>query len=337
MCVRIADELNLFDLLVANSPITIAQLADTTGASSGLIARLFRTLVGMGFVRQIDHEHFASTAVTKQMTLPSVRAGVRFFYDQGFPILSKAPAYFKHNGHRLPEGMLDGPFQFTHNTSEDCYTFWSKQSGVMENFNTFMQGLFGTPMRLGWLDWFPIQEICLAGFDRGKSEYCFVDVGGGKGHEGEAVLKKFPGVQGKFVVQDLPFVIKDIAYLDSRVERMAHDFTTPQPVKGARVYFLQNILHNWASPVCHTILSNLRAAMIPGYSKILIGNIILPEENVPLRNSGLDIAMLFLHSGAQRSEAEWRGLVEGAGLAVEKVWYPPGDGDGIVEVMRPYE
>lgn len=75
--------------------------------------------------------------------------------------------------------------------------------------------------------------------------------------------------------------------------------------------------------------------MIPGYSKLLVGNIILPDENVPLRASGLDIAMLFLHSGSQRSEAEWRGLIEGAGLRVLKVWRPQGDGDGIIEAEVP--
>lgn len=87
--------------------------------------------------------------------------------------------------------------------------------------------------------------------------------------------------------------------------------------------------------MCQTILSHVRDAMSPGYSRLLIGNIILAESDVPLRNSGLDIAMLYLHSGAQRSESEWRELVESAGLTVVKVWRPPGDGDGIVEVERP--
>lgn len=75
--------------------------------------------------------------------------------------------------------------------------------------------------------------------------------------------------------------------------------------------------------------------MIPGYSKLLIGNIILPDENVPLRASGLDIAMLFLHSGSQRSEAEWRALLEEGGFTVIKVWLPHGDGDGIIEAEVP--
>lgn len=71
--------------------------------------------------------------------------------------------------------------------------------------------------------------------------------------------------------------------------------------------------------------------MSSGYSKVLIGNIILPDENVPLRASGLDIAMLFMHSGSQRSEAEWRALLEAAGFRIIKVWLPQGDGDGIIE------
>lgn len=133
MCVRIADDLDLFTLLSTQSPRTLAELVSITGAEQGLITRIFRTLVGMGFVRQVDSTHFAANAVTKQMAMPSVRAGVKFFYDQGYPILTHAPAYFMANGYRLPRSMTDGPFQFAHGTDEDCYTYWSKQAGVMEN------------------------------------------------------------------------------------------------------------------------------------------------------------------------------------------------------------
>lgn len=71
--------------------------------------------------------------------------------------------------------------------------------------------------------------------------------------------------------------------------------------------------------------------MTPGNGKLLIGNVILPDENVPLRQSGLDIAMLLMHSGSQRSELEWRKLLQEAGFDVKNVWKPDGDGDGIIE------
>ena len=104
----------------------------------------------------------------------------RTSYDQGFPILSRAPEYFRNNGYKLPQGQSDGPFNFAHDTLEDCFTYWSKQDGVMENFNVFMNGVFGSPARLHWTDWFPFEEICFNGFSPrvGGSEFVWVDVGG---------------------------------------------------------------------------------------------------------------------------------------------------------------
>ena len=75
--------------------------------------------------------------------------------------------------------------------------------------------------------------------------------------------------------------------------------------------------------------------MIPGYSKLLVADIVMTDQNVPLRQSGLDIAMLFLHSGSQRSGAEYHQIFEQAGLKICKIWLPPGDGDGIVEAEVP--
>lgn len=228
--------------------------------------------------------------------------------------------------------MTDGPFQFANKTKLQTYDYWAT-TGADKQFNTFMQGLFGTPARLRWLDWFPMDEVALQGFDKSKGEYLLVDVGGGRGHESEAILEKYPlsARAGRFVLEDLGFVIDDIGKLDPHIEKLAHDFTQSQPIKGARVYFLQNVLHNWADPVCNTILTQLRGVMTAGYSKLLIGNIIIPSENAPLRQCGLDIAMLTLHSGAQRSETEWTWLLESNGFKVVKFWHAPGDGDGIVE------
>ncbi|KAF2726271.1 S-adenosyl-L-methionine-dependent methyltransferase [Polychaeton citri CBS 116435] len=334
MCVRVADELKIFDLLCEKSPRSTQELASITGAEHGLIVRVMRVLGGMGFAFQQSKNIYSATAVSKQMTLPSVRAGIKTFHTEGFPAVHRSIDYFKENGWRLPRAMNDNPYNFAEGTTENPFTHMSKKPGVMETFNVFMQGLFGTPFRLGWSDWFPIKEVALDGFDETQGNgVCFVDVGAGKGHEGNLVLQKYPETKGKFIAQDLEFVISDIqkGELDHRIETMVHDFTKPQPVKGARVYFLQNILHDWASPVCHEILTSLREAMTPGYSKLIVCNIILPEGNVPLRQSCLDVAMLYMHSGQQRTQEEFRELFETAGLKVTKFWLPPGDGDGIVE------
>lgn len=73
--------------------------------------------------------------------------------------------------------------------------------------------------------------------------------------------------------------------------------------------------------------------MLPGYSKLLLCNIILEDESVSLRQTGLDMGMLALHSGKQRDENQWRGLLEKSGFEVLAIHRPPGDGDGIVEAQ----
>lgn len=78
MCVRVADDLKLFDHLEAKSPRSTKELAVITGAEEGLLLRLLRTASGMGFARQIGPREFAATAVSMQMTKASVRAGLKF-------------------------------------------------------------------------------------------------------------------------------------------------------------------------------------------------------------------------------------------------------------------
>ena len=76
--------------------------------------------------------------------------------------------------------------------------------------------------------------------------------------------------------------------------------------------------------------------MTPGYSKLILGEFILRNTGTSLLAAGFDLQMMALHSGMERSERQWRTLLEGAGLEVTKVAFPPGteNGEGIVEVMR---
>jgi demethylsterigmatocystin 6-O-methyltransferase len=80
MCVRVADDLKLFDMLSEHSPYPVAvkTMAAASGAQEALLLRLLRTLAGMGLVRQVARDDFAATRVSVHMTKASVRAGVRF-------------------------------------------------------------------------------------------------------------------------------------------------------------------------------------------------------------------------------------------------------------------
>lgn len=109
MCVRVADDLHLFDLLCESSPRTVQDLSQITEAQPSLIRRLLRTLAGMGFVTQLDGESYSPNKVSRQMVMRSVRAGVKFFHEESLPSVRYAPEYFRKNGYRLPRSMNDGP------------------------------------------------------------------------------------------------------------------------------------------------------------------------------------------------------------------------------------
>lgn len=87
MCIRIADDLDLFRLL-AEKPRTAQELAQFSGAQYELVLRVMRVLVATGFAAQAGHHRYDATLATRNMTLPSVRAGVRLKYFQPFTSFS---------------------------------------------------------------------------------------------------------------------------------------------------------------------------------------------------------------------------------------------------------
>lgn len=81
MAVRVADDLKLYDILVEHGSRTAQEMADITGAELLLIVRIMRVLVGIGLAGQSNKTTYFPTPGTRQMTLPSVRAGVKFKCD----------------------------------------------------------------------------------------------------------------------------------------------------------------------------------------------------------------------------------------------------------------
>ena len=108
-----------------------------------------------------------------------------------------------------------------------------------------------------------------------------VDIGGSNGATSIAIAEAHPAL--RFVVQDRPEVIEEASksdmphYLGSRIEFMAHDFFTEQPVM-ANVYLFRYILHNWPDEYSIKILQQLTPTLKPG-ARVLINDHLLPEPN----------------------------------------------------------
>ena len=99
MCVRVADDLDLYRLL-AEKPRTAQELAQLSGAQEELILRLMRVLVATGFAAQAGHHRYDALPATRNMTLSSVRAGVRLKYFQPFTYFCLSRSSFLLTDHQ---------------------------------------------------------------------------------------------------------------------------------------------------------------------------------------------------------------------------------------------
>lgn len=103
-------------------------------------------------------------------------------------------------------------------------------------------------------------EHLLRGYDFSHAK-TIVDVGGSHGQIAIALAKRYPGIQ-QVIVEDLPDTIAGLEELvprefKDRIHGKEHDFLTPQPVKGADVYLLRWILHDWSDKYSIQILRSL--------------------------------------------------------------------------------
>lgn len=169
-----------------------------------------------------------------------------------------------------------------------------------------------------------------------------VDIGGGVGHNSVAIAQAFPRIS--CVVQDLPATInrglKSLpTHLHSRITFMPHNVFDKQPV-SADVYLLRLILHDWPRAQSIDIIRHITATMRPG-TRILImdqcfqkpGFMRLADERFC---TGMNVAMQILLNSAERTELEWRELIQEADerLVVKAIIHPRGSLLSIIDAVH---
>jgi hypothetical protein len=180
---------------------------------------------------------------------------------------------------------------------------------------------------------YPVGERLIDGFDSKNSEVLLVDVGGGRGHDCQLFTSRHSSHPGRVILQDQEEVIASIQDKDKLpFESEAHDFFTPQPVKGARAYSLHSILHDWNDDEGIKILENLKPALTPGYSRVLLNEIVLSEEHPSLAATSMDMMMLAHFAVRERTETDWKAVVKKAGLKFVKIYKYPGVAESIIEI-----
>jgi hypothetical protein len=156
----------------------------------------------------------------------------------------------------------------------------------------------------------------LRGYDFG-GRTCVADIGGGHGHLVGGILKKYPAMRG--VLFDLPHVVEGAgaamaeAGVAGRCDIIGGSFLESAP-PGADVHILKHVLHNWDDDDCVRILRNLRSTIAADGRLLILENVLPDDLDTALPVIMLDLHMLLVHGGRERSEREYAALLAAAGF-----------------------
>jgi hypothetical protein len=226
---------------------------------------------------------------------------------------------------------LNNPYTWTH--KQDGAPVWAIMAQNPEKIQISQVGMLGIDIAILVVGHFDFSLLKSSSPEDTAVE--LVDVGGGTGAPLKQILDKHPELDPKKVVlQDRPEMIemaKAGGLLPEGVVLAGHDFTTKQPVKGSKAYFMRMVMHDYADPVCVVILSQLAKAMGPD-SRVLICEMVLPQRvgEADFASAVLDQAVMTM-GGKERTEAGFKSLLEGAGLELVQVWRVPGVPGACVE------
>ncbi len=290
----IADEL-------ANGPLPIEELARRTETNADALYRLLRALAGEGLFEEDEPRVFSVTDLGRLISEggPASRRYLSLmFAEQTDPV-------FEH----VLESIRTGQPVATKALGKPYWDWLAENPDASEIFNKAMSS--GATMRLPTLLPLPLWETATR----------VVDVGGGNGTALVALLTKYPHLQG--VVYDLPHIREEAeqtiaaAGLADRCEFVGGSFFESVP-EGGDVYVLLQILHDWSDEDATRILRSCRKA-IGEDAKLVVLELIVPDGNEQHPSVLLDLQMLVLLGGRERTEDEWRKLLADGGFRVERI------------------
>lgn len=308
-----AAELGLADLL-GDGRRGSEELAKATGAHPPSLYRLLRALATVGAVREHDGRTFSLTPLgaTLRSGPGSLRGAVRFY---GHPFRMHAWEEFLYS-------VRTGERAFDRAYGAPPFDWLKDHPEAAEVFNAAMSSITA---RL-------VQDL-VSSYDF-SSIGALVDVGGGHGTLLASILKANPSMRG--VLFDLPEVVvgaRDTLSADGVADRctvVGGSFFDSVP-SGGDAYIMKSIIHDWDDNASVAILRNCRAAMSPG-GRVLLVERIVPGPDEPDYSKLLDLEMLVIPGGKERTGDEYAALLARAGLKLTRV-VAIGPGPSVIEAV----
>ena len=293
---RVIIELGIPDLL-AVSEQSVDELATATQSDADALYRVMRLLAPEGVFREVLPRHFELTEV-------------------GAVLRSDRP----------------GPGDYVRMINSEAYLAFEQLLHSVRTGKPAFDKVFGSP-RFDWLSEHPEQaalfQRAMVALSLGSNEavadaYDFtpfarvVDVGGGHGQLLSAILARNPHLSG--ILFDLPSGVAAAQQGAGgdlpRTEFVAGNFF--ESVPGGDIYVIKKVVHDWNDEHAAVILRNCRKAMQPN-GKVLLAETLVPPGDEPDGIKSIDVVMLVVTGGLERTEAQYGSLFGAAGLRLERV------------------
>lgn len=288
---------------LADRPRSTADLARAVGANEDALYRALRALAMVGVVAETAPRTFTLTPAGHLLRADvpgSIRDMVLWMADDFHLRVWAEMLPALKSGETVGEKVVGMP----------VFEYFQRDPGLSERFNNAMTNFSAA-----------VIPAVLAAYDFSGIDV-LVDVAGGHGMVLASILQRYPRMRG--ILFDVEHVVAGARMLDAlgvrdRSETAVGDFFTAVP-RGGDAYIMKHIIHDWDDEKAGVILGNIRTALDgkPNGKVILIEAVIKPG-NEPDLSKLIDLEMLLLPGGRERTEAEFAALFARNGFELTRV------------------
>lgn len=299
--VNIVARLGVADLL-GEGARSVRELAAATNTHAPSLYRVLRACASSGIFRECADGSFEQTP-SSQTLRSDVAGSLRW-------IVMAELGQEHYMGWRYAlEAVRTGGVAFERIFGMSVWQYYGDHPEAADVFDKAMTGITEV-----------IQQAIIASYDFSGCR-TVIDVGGGRGHLLGAILGEYPAAHG-VLFERAPVIEEAREYmrsagLDDRVDLLAGDFFDYVP-PGGDLYLMKWIVHDWEERRALEILRNCRSVMARD-ARLLLVETVLPGGNEPHIGKLIDLNMLVMTGGRERTEAEYADLLRRAGFELIEV------------------
>ena len=285
----VACDLRIPDAL-AGGPRHVGEMARETDVDGDALHRVLRALASDGVFAETENGVFANTAASEVVRAEAWTSFAHLFGGVFYGAVGD-----------LARAVHTGRPTFASTFGAEFWPWLASRPDERMEFDRAMGG--GNDRKaeqLAALEWLDGEIV--------------VDVGGGNGSLLLALLRRKPNVRG--IVFDLPETDRDESSFPDRLEFVEGSFFERVPRGNA--YLLSGILHDWNDEQAAAICRTIHTAASRG-ARLLIAESVIPPGNEPEGAKWLDLLMLVLAGGRERTEPAWRELLASTGFDIVQI------------------